>query len=678
MSAAIDESTRLVLSSYNPFDDVARPQHSDGRFAHVHVPAVLRGPREQLLAAIDAYRVKQFSSLLDLPASRVVKVLGDRGAGKTHLSEAILYRSDLQPQLVIRRETENFDESMSFEEYLFQLLVSALNARHPELHFRFFDALAGHVTRRLVMHTLRELGPTDRMFVAAPSRWRRFRLLWRGGREVGRKFEDLAGELQNPASAAELRSLCERHDVDPILLTNLTMARLTRLESGESTLSRIRRELYSSMIRATMLQDRDALQGFLEADYQAGTRTRVLHRADVVRQLLHAVREVCALVQLPVVYMFDNMEGLLAPTGSLQPRRAAAFLEGLAQAVDHTHGFLFVMLFEQGLYRQAIMHAGTFARSRLDLGVHIPGRCRVAELELRPPTRDELSELVQGRMAALRPHLPERDLVPLHYPFSHEYLDQLGAQIDQPIRGRIEALREEYNRIVFGQRSGGAVESPQEVQPPVLTPAVTLQELERVWENALADAGRTLEVAWADQQVQLTRGLSLLLQLALPWPAAFPQFTGGIQALPIGDNPRHGFATLLPCSPAPTRIAIGFLLATGSGMPLDLRAKFAAFSDDKARADFLVVLWPTAKSKQNLVNALPARTRDVWDEFAPLYSASLRAIEQTTLRKIRAIPLFLEQSRVQDISQSDELLREFLRERCAEVFPLIVPSPASD
>lgn len=678
MSAAIDEGTRLVLSSYNPFDDVARPQHSDGRFAHIHVPSVLRGPREQLLAAIDAYRVKQFSSLLDLPASRVVKVLGDRGAGKTHLSEAILYRSDHQPQLVIRRETENFDEGMSFEEYLFQLLVSALNARHPELHFRFFDALAGHVTRRLVLHTLRELGPTDRMFVAAPSRWRRFRLLWRGGKEVGRKFQDLAEDLQNPASSAELRPLCERHDVDPLLLTELTLARLTRLESGETTLSRIRRELYSAMIRNAMLQDRDALQGFLEADYQAGTRTRVLHRADVVRQLLHAVREVCALVQLPVVYMFDNMEGLLAPTGSLQPRRAAAFLEGLAQAVDHTHGFLFVVLFEQGLYRQAIMHAGTFARSRLDLGVHIPGRCRVAELELRPPTRDELSELVQGRMAALRPHLPEHEHIPPHYPFTHEYLDQLGAQVDQPIRGRIEALREEYNRIVFGQSNGGTVAAPPDAPPLDPTPAVTLQELERVWDNALADAGRTLEVAWADQQVQLTRGLSLLLQLALPWPAAFPQFTGGIQALPIGDNPRHGFATLLPCTPAPTRIAIGFLLATGSGMPLDLRAKFAAFSDDKARADFLVVLWPTAKSNQNLVNALPARTREVWDEFAPLYSASLRAIEQTTLRKIRAIPLFLEQSRIQDISQSDELMREFVRERCAEVFPLIVPSPVRD
>jgi hypothetical protein len=666
MCAAIDETTRFVLSSYNPFDDVARPQHSDGRFSHVHVPTVLRAPREQLLAAIDAYRVKQLSSLRDLPASRVVKVLGVRGAGKTHLSEAVLHRADGQHQLLISRETENFDESMPFEEYMFQLLVTALNSRHPDYHYRFFDALAGQVTRKLMLHTLRELGPTDRMFVSTPSRWRQFWLLWRGGRDIGRKFEDLSVELLNPASASELRPLCERHELDPRTVAELTLARLSRLESKEEIQSSIRHELYTAMIRATLLENRDALQEFLEADYQAGSRTRVLHRADVVRQLLHAVREVCALVQLPVVYLFDNMEGLLAPAGDLQPQRAAAFLEGLAQAVDHTHGFLFVVLFEQGLYAQAVMHAGTFARSRLDLGVHVPGRCRVAELELKPPTRDELSELVQGRMASLRPHLPQADALPVHFPFERDFIDELGTQVDQPIRGRIEGLREEYNRIVFGRN--GFVAAPPEAGSP---PRVTLQELERVWENALADAGRALEVAWADQQTHLTRGLGLVLQSGLPWPGVFPALAGEIQILPIGDNPRHGFAALLPCEHSPARVAVGFLLATGKGMPLDLQAKFAAFSDEKARADYLVVLWPTSKTGADLAGELPVRTREVWDRFRLQHPACLRAMEQTTLRKIRAFPVFLEQLRKQEAGLSDGVLAAFARERCAEVFSLI-------
>ena len=59
MSAALDEATLRVLRVTNPFDDVARPQHPDGRPSRdVDVDAVLREPREHLLAAIDAYRLK--------------------------------------------------------------------------------------------------------------------------------------------------------------------------------------------------------------------------------------------------------------------------------------------------------------------------------------------------------------------------------------------------------------------------------------------------------------------------------------------------------------------------------------------------------------------------------------------------------------------------------------------
>ncbi len=668
MSAAIDESMRSILCSYNPFDDVARPQHADGRFLQVHVPTVLRGPREQLLAAIEAYRVRQFSALVDLPASRVIKVLGDRGAGKTHLYEAVLHRADGAPQLLISRETEDYDEGMPFEEYMFQLLMTALNGRHPLHGYRFFDALSGQVTRRLLLYTLRELGPTDRMFVTGPSPWRRFRLLWRGGEEAGRKFDELATELREPAAAADVRRVCERLQMSPELLADLMLARLSRLEPGDSTQSCIRRELYGAMIRAVMLQDRDALQGFLEADYQAGSRARVLHRADVVRQLLHAVREVCALVQLPVVYVFDNMEGLLAPAGNLQPRRAAAFLEGLAQAVDHTRGFLFLVLFERGLYSQALMHAGTFARSRLDLGVHVPGRCRVADVELQPPTEGELSDLVQGRMAELRAQLPGADSLPVSFPFSLQFLNDVGQLRDQPIRGKLEMLREQYSRIVFG-RCDVAV-GPAEV---VSSNEVTGQELERIWEDALLEAGRSLEVAWTDQQANLTRGLSQLVQLALPWPEFLPQFAPECQALPVGDNPRHGFATLLRCTQPPTRVAIGFLLAAGKGMPLDLRSKFAAFSDEKARASCLIVLWPTAKSSEDLVSALPEKTREAWESSSQQRSACLRAVDQISLRKIRALPLFVENAHQQEVSLSSDLLRSFVRERCAEVFSLVIP-----
>ena len=111
---------------------------------------MLRALCEQLLAAIDAYRVRQYSSLVDLPASRVIKVLGYRGAGETDRDEVVLHREDGTAQLLINRETENFDEGMPFEEYMFQLPTTALNGRHPVNGYRFFDALAGQLTCRRV------------------------------------------------------------------------------------------------------------------------------------------------------------------------------------------------------------------------------------------------------------------------------------------------------------------------------------------------------------------------------------------------------------------------------------------------------------------------------------------------------------------------------------------------
>ena len=170
-----------------------------------------------------------------------------------------------------------------------------------------------------------------------------------GGEKTGREFHELATELQEPTAAADLRRVCERLQMCPEMLAELVLARLSRLEPGDNTQSCIRRELYSAMIRTAMLQDGDALQGFLEADYR-----RVLGLACPSSNARGAPVTACraggaALVQLPVIYVFDNMEGLLAPAGNLQPRRAAAFLEEIAQAINQTRGFLFYRVLEPGV-----------------------------------------------------------------------------------------------------------------------------------------------------------------------------------------------------------------------------------------------------------------------------------------------------------------------------------------
>src|SRR3954471_15216612 len=76
----------------NPFDSLVRPQRPDERFLHVHEPGVHRAEFENLRAVGEACRPRGYGLRAHQPGagladSRVVTVVGPRGAGKTHLLE---------------------------------------------------------------------------------------------------------------------------------------------------------------------------------------------------------------------------------------------------------------------------------------------------------------------------------------------------------------------------------------------------------------------------------------------------------------------------------------------------------------------------------------------------------------------------------------------------------------
>jgi hypothetical protein len=373
-----------------------------------------------------------------------------------------------------------------------------------------------------------------------------------------------------------------------------------------------------------------------------------------------------------VVIAFDNLEGLLAPSGSLRPQRAVAFLDGLAQAVDHTRGLLFLLFFEQGLYLAAQQATGTFARSRLDLGVEVPGRRRIGEMELQPPTKEEVCALIKGRMKPIRELLPDSSLLPDIFPFSPDFIERCAALKGQPIRGNLEALRAEYDRLAFGPPV-----APRKVvrsaDDELMTDPERHKFLERTWEESLSEAGRALELSLPAQHRDLARGLGLLLQMALPWPEEYPVLEEASSALTVGDDPRYGFATLLTYTRSPVRVAVGFLLALGRGMPLDLQAKLTVFSDDKVRADYLIVLWPTGKRAEDLASVLPGKTQEVWQKARKHHPACLRVVELTCLRKILAFVSWQEKVRQLEAAFPSESVKSFVRQRFAEVFPLVRP-----
>src|SRR2546421_6137626 len=119
----------------DPFDSLVRSQRPDEHFLDHHEPSVHQAEFQKLAAAVDAYRpqgyrLKPYRPGSGLADSRVVTVVGPRGAGKAHLLEALAHRDD-PPRLLIRPTF--FEPHVHFEEALAGHLIGALRAggSHP-------------------------------------------------------------------------------------------------------------------------------------------------------------------------------------------------------------------------------------------------------------------------------------------------------------------------------------------------------------------------------------------------------------------------------------------------------------------------------------------------------------------------------------------------------------------
>jgi hypothetical protein len=657
----------------NPFDNLVRSQRPDDRFADLHVPALLREERELILAVIDAYRLTEYRSAADLRETRVVTVLGPRGAGKTHMLEALAHRTDGKAQLLVR--PAYYETDAAFEKQLLDHLVNAVLAEDPVHGGKPFLAVADQLTRRLLRQAVRSLGPTDRLFaLGEPAR--RWRLLWRGGEATVSRFSLFADDLADRATGKDLHALAAQQGFAPELLFQLVTAHVQRHEAGADALSAIRRELFLAMARTTLLQDGEAFGRFLEADYTL-PNARPFFRADVVRQQLHALVEACALVQLPVVFAFDNLEGLLAPLGNFDVAQARALMDSLAQAVDTTRGLLFVLFAEIDLYRSVRKTTHQFALDRLDQGVPLHGRGPVDVIELKPPRFEELRLLIGERVSQQLKGFPEAEALPANFPFAAAFLDKQAQQTGTGLRNVMLRLRDEYSRVVFG-RSTPAIEGP--------APAVDWGPmLELTWNEKLTAANRKLKEPLVSHASALHAGLRRLLQHASP--AAL----GGFEPMDVkpqatlDDNTIYSQLTVADWRQVPAaggsngsttvvRVSVGFLLGKGPGLPRDLQAKLAPLPDDTRKADCLVVLWPR-NADGDLVEALPRATRDVWESGTGHFrAAALRPLTNDDLRKLLAFPDWLDG--LQGLVEAPipvEVVRTFVQQHCRAVVQLALP-----
>jgi hypothetical protein len=663
----------LLRGRPNPFENLVRPQRPDERFADLHVPALLREPRELLLQIIDTYRLPRYTGACDLPDTRVVIVQGARGAGKTHMLDSLAHRPDGKAQVLVRPGL--YDAKVPFEEYLLNHLVNTLLAEDPVQGHKPFADLAAQLTRRLLRLAVRDLGPTDRLFACSPSRRQRLRLLWSGGEALSARFNRFAADLAGNSWGTDFDGLSERHDLPPEFLPKLVEGHVKRHEAGTTALSAVRRLLYEAMAKFTLRGEEDAVNRFLEADYTP-EGARPFFRADVVRQQLHALVEACALVQLPVVFAFDNLEGFLAPQNRFDAEVARAFMDNLAQAVDGTRGLLLVLFAEQTLLREVDRNTHQFALDRIRQGVPLHARGPIDRIELKPPVFDEVRQLIAERVDRLLKDFAEKDRLPAGFPYGKAFLDDLAGRRDLELRNKMLRLRDEYSQVIYDRKPPP---DPNPPPPPDWGPL-----LERTWTDSLAAADRRLQGSPVSQLKDLHAGLGKLLQQAGPvelegWRLAEVQ-----PQVPVGDHPAYGVVTVIDWQPVgdqaggepppAARVGVGILLAGGPGMPRDLRAKFDVFQKKELRVNCLVVLSSRSPDAEDQVAELPAGTRQVWDEVSRRRRAVIRPVTQDDLRWMLAVPEWLDGlQRASDQPVPEPTLRSFIRQRCPSLLQAALP-----
>src|SRR5205085_9809327 len=126
----------------NPFRNYFARNPDDEVCARYHVPELFAKEREQLLGVVDLYRYDPTCH------SEIVPVLGNKGAGKTHLLHSIKHGSEGAWQLLVTPGT--FQKDSEFLEYLLFQVIDTLLGGARQKGTRPLEFVSEELCRRLL------------------------------------------------------------------------------------------------------------------------------------------------------------------------------------------------------------------------------------------------------------------------------------------------------------------------------------------------------------------------------------------------------------------------------------------------------------------------------------------------------------------------------------------------
>src|SRR6059058_2269583 len=137
-----DRALDALRRAGNPFRNYFARNPDDEVCARYHVPELFAPERDLLHAIIDLYRYDPMTH------SEVVPVLGNKGAGKTHLMHSIKHGVGGQWQLLVTPGV--YQKDTDFLEYLLFQIIDTLLGGGKQKGARPLGFIGGELTRRLL------------------------------------------------------------------------------------------------------------------------------------------------------------------------------------------------------------------------------------------------------------------------------------------------------------------------------------------------------------------------------------------------------------------------------------------------------------------------------------------------------------------------------------------------
>lgn len=636
MERTVSERAQEVLRrAGNPFRNYFARNPDDEVCARYHVPELFATERDQLLGVVDLYRYDPTTH------SEVVPVLGNKGAGKTHLLHTIKHGSEGGWQLLVTPGL--YQKDTDFLEYLLFQVIDTLLGGGRQKGTRPLAFVGEELVRRRLHQALNTLTPEQRLdLFPAPGLGRWTRKLGLGNTQAQERTQWLIDHLASPGGTSRIGSTlraCTEVSLDATRAADFLCQGVEHTEP-HNTAGLMRRQIYKGFARSVLLGDDAELAsfltfGFAELDFHVRPS-----RQDLVLALFKVLMEIFLSLKIPVVVAFDQLEDLLLSRRNDDGHRVAeAFFAGIVQAMHQIDGVCFLVFAERGLWNRFVPSLDGYIQDRLNNPVHVPRHGTIKALRLEAPGVDLVRRIVEARLRPALEELPDfSDLSPI-YPFSEEQIQRV-ARTEPTLRDMLQQFRHLFDHVIFGA-------SPQSVEketavvkssattvaelPPMVKSMVVVEtpvtpkqtrpktaapsSLREQWEQEIGAARQKLEpegaVTGATRELQA--GLGAFLQACHehgvkvgPWRLqhVVPEWT-------FGDHPTYGAISIghWVCKDGqPWKVGVGLFLGRGPAKPKDLAMKLAAFDAQPPVLDHLILLRP----EDDLT--LTGKTKTLWQE----------------------------------------------------------------